>query len=251
MAARVASSEFFVNSAAEPTNAWQRVTAYRFDKDGKPMTETVKDSKTGVEITQKKEYKYIEDVRTKELYWDEPAYVIAMKCMGIILATPLYTVTYMAMNLAKLPLGIVAIAGTTLEKVGSLLKEHKIIDAASTFWKGIIIQLPKQAFTHIWNIVKSPLFALGIEFAAIYGIFDPFRGRAIEAKIEHAWQNNVLYKEDLRETQTPDTGSCWRNFVNDVTASQAFYLAWCFQVRGDSNDDKHFKIIKREKVNCC
>ena len=255
MVARVASSDFSdfrnVNSATESTVAWRRVTVYRLDGKGKPETEKVKDPRTGNEITRNKEYTYIEDAETKELYWDEPAYVVAMKCAGIALATPLYTVTYMVWNLAKLPLDIVAIVGSAMEKIGSQVKEYKIVDAAATFWKEIVIQLPTQLFTDIWNIVKSPLFALGIEFAAIYGILDPFRGRAIEAKIEQIWQNNVSYKEDFRETKTVDTGSCWRNFVNDVTAARAFYFAWCFQVRGNSNDDKYFKIIKAENVNCC
>ncbi|HKZ00305.1 MAG TPA: hypothetical protein VJ112_03965 [Rhabdochlamydiaceae bacterium] len=256
MVARVAASSVFpdfrnVNEAADSTVSWRRVTAYRLDEKGSPETEKVKDPSTGKEITRNKEYSFIEDARTKELYWDEPAFVVSMKCAGIALGTPSYTAMYMAWNLAKLPLDTVAIAGTALEKIGSQLKERKMVDAAATFWKEIVIQLPTQLFTDIWNIVKSPLFALGIEFAAIYGIFDPFRGRALEAKIEQIWQNNVSCKQDFRETQTVDTGSCWRNFVNDATAAKAFYFAWCFQVRGNSSDDKRFKIIRAENVKCC
>ena len=40
---------------------------------------------------------------------------------------------------------------------------------------------------------KVPLFALGCELAALYGLFKPYHGRKYEALIENAWQHGASF----------------------------------------------------------
>src|SRR5579862_8762037 len=80
---------------------------------------------------------YIEDVKTGEMYLDEPGYVVATKCALIALNMPFYTAGKMAWHLFKTPIEIGAMVIDTIIKVGQQLALQKLHNAAVEMGRGI------------------------------------------------------------------------------------------------------------------
>jgi hypothetical protein len=86
---------------------------------------------------------------------------------------------------------------------------------------------PKKIVKDIWNVARVPIYALGMELALCYGLItlDLYGAREKEAAVESALWRGASYKEDLRMKNRGE---------NDKV--KAFYLAWCFQKRGNIRD---------------
>lgn len=228
-------------SLTESTDsAFQRVHVTKRDASGNirfyEKKETVIDPNTGastVVTTQISDLTYIEDVKTGELYRDEPTYTVATKCSLTALGIPFYAIAKMGWHTAKTPLQIGSIAISAIGRVGQLFFSGNFCEAAKEAQREIV-QIFEVLGTGLFEIVKAPLFALGCELAAIYGIFKPYHGRKFEALIENAWQQGVSQKLDFRNVAARPDENCLTAFFKYVRDSHPFYLAHCFQVRGST-----------------
>lgn len=215
------------------SDEFRRVVVSKKDEHGN--FKTYKDNKTG-EV--KNTITYIENALTGELYLDEPMEVIASKCATLAFAIPFFTVGKMIWYAVKTPLEIGAIA---LQVLAGLVRgecpplKERGIEMLQTLGNGL------------FEVVKAPFFGLAAEIAAIYGIFRPLPGRAIIARIEYGWQLGISYKNDCRDRLCFDQPNCWQAFLNDVTGDRAFYVARCFQVRGNVNDPR-IVMIRRQAL---
>ncbi len=226
-------------------SAFRRVHVMKKDANGNIRLYDVKDKETGT--TRKVGVlSYIEDIKTGEMQLDEPSYVIATKCALLVLGIPFYTVGKMAWHVFKTPFEITVLAVNTLVKAGDQFAICRYYEGMMEMRRGFS-QVPEMFGNGLFEIIKAPLFGLGAELASIYGVFRPYHGRKIEAIIEKAWQQGASYKDDFRNI-TPRVGeSCWDAFVKDVWDARPFYLAHCFQVRGNVNDPR-VVIIRREAL---
>jgi hypothetical protein len=233
--------------------AFRRVSLLKQDANGGIRSydkhETTMDPKTGQlhDVTHKKSiYTYIEDVKTGELYYDEPQSTVTQKCIAIGLALPLYALGKICWNLISTPLEVGEVALRTLRQVGHHLLLGKLYEGslATRVGSGKILQIYVNG---LYELAKAPIFMVGAELAAIYGIFKPYHGRKFEAMIEKAWQNGVSFKEDLRKIPKREGEGFWEAFVKDLQNFRAFYLAHCFQVRGKTQDP-NIIILKREPL---
>jgi hypothetical protein len=155
--------------------------------------------------------RYLADVATGDLYWADSRCVVAAKCLAIQFFNPLYTLGKMTWHLGHLP--VAALKGRALS------------------WD-------------LWQLVRSPLYGVAVQLTALYGILCPYEGRKREAQVEFAWQGGVSYREDFRKTKYPKEVSGWEACWRGAHDAQAFYLAYCFQVRGNLRDP-HI-ILRRE-----
>ena len=225
--------------------AFRRVHVMKRDEQGHIKLYDKKDPLTGA-VRKDALLNYIEDVRTGELYLDEPTYVVAVKCAVITLGMPLYAFGRMTWNLVKTPIEIGTIALDAIRQLSTQLRQCHLKESASTL-KTAVIQ-STAAFGHgLYEIVKAPLFMLGCELAAIYGIFRPYHGRKYEAILEHFWQRGVSYKNDFVSIPARPGESCWEAFRKDIMNAHTCYLARCFQVRGNVNESR-VVVIKREPI---
>lgn len=94
------------------------------------------------------------DSRSGMLYMQEPMAITAFKCFLLTFAVPFYFVGYTLLHLLRLPL-------VTLCNCS-----------------------PVAFFKQLWKIVKIPFHWIGMQFAALYGIFKPLEGRAVFGKVE-------------------------------------------------------------------
>lgn len=234
-----------LSSAMESTeSAFRRVHVMKKDPAGNikfyDVEETVIDA-SGQSIKQKRKVNtltYIEDIRNGDIYLPEAGYVVSFKCALVaFLGIPFYTVGKMGWYALKTPLDIGVIAIDRIAIVGKILYECKFSEVCPEI-RNAFSKILGTLGTGIFEIIKAPLFAFGCELAAIYGIFRPYHGRKFEALIEKAWQQGASYKEDLRKVPARPDESCWTAFTKDILDSHPFYLAHCFQVRGNVNEPR-------------
>jgi hypothetical protein len=217
-------------------SAFRRVHVMKRDGSGNIKLYDVKDKETGV--TRKVGVlSYVEDIKTGEMQLDEPGYVISFKCALLVLGVPFYTIGKMAWYIFKTPFEISALAVETLIKAGEYFAIARLYEGCIEMRRGFS-QIPEMFGNGLFDIIKAPIFGLAAEFASIYGIFRPYHGRKIEALIENAWQQGASYKDDFRNIPARTGENCWTAFVKDLHDAHPFYLAHCFQVRGNVNDSR-------------
>jgi hypothetical protein len=112
------------------------------------------------------EFAHVIDQTTKKAYLNESPSIVGFKCFLLTLGTPF---VHTAACICKIALNIFNIAQT-------LMSDEK---------KGFFSRL----FTigkHVLNIALAPIALVGLELAAIYGIFNPYDGRKLYASMERA-----------------------------------------------------------------
>ena len=235
-----------LGSLCEKTeSAFRRVHLMKKDADGNIKFYDVKNIETG-ETKKISVLSYIEEIETGDLQKDEPAHVVAQKCAWVALAIPFYTAGAMAWNAFKIPVEICSMLLDTLKKVGELLALQRLYEGAVEMRQGLM-QIPGIIGDRLFEIVKAPIFGFGAEIASICGMIKPYRCRKIEALIESAWHGGASYKEDFRKIPKRPDENCLEAFVKDAQLMRPFYLAHCFQVRGNVNDPD-IEVIRRESL---
>lgn len=225
--------------------AFKRVHVQLLDEDGNIRSFIHRDARTGEKRTVFTQI-YIEDVKTGDLYVNDSDGLVAFKCFLIFFGMPFYTVGAMSWHAAKAPIMCVTIILDTIYQVGQQIVLGRA-DECSVEMRHGFSQLPDVLGNGLFEIVKAPIFALGIELVALYGILKPYQARKYEALIENAWQKGASYKDDFRRIPAREGENCWEAFVKDVSASCPFYLADCFQVRNNLNNPLT-RLVSRENV---
>jgi hypothetical protein len=156
---------------------------------------------------------------------------------------PIYVVGQLSWCTIKTAFEVGKTALDTLARVGQQLRQGEYCEGVTQVWRGLSQEMG--ILSHgLFEIIKAPLFGLGVELAALYGIFKPYHGRKFEAMIEKAWQQGASYKKDVRIEPHPcNKKNCWEDFD-----TRPFYLAYCFQVRGNVHDTQRISVIKREPL---
>jgi len=184
---------------------------------------------------------YIEDISTGDLYLDEVWHILAIKCAAVALGIPFYAVLVEVYYLIKTPLLLTALAFDMIQQVGKNLYEQKCNQLKSSLLDYLIET--KTALTEgIWKMVSTPFYAIGMEFAAIYGIFDQYSGRKAVAAIEYSWQNHTSYKEQGACLAISGGENDWETFFTSLKKMHVNYLAKCFQVKANIND-RHIRVV--------
>jgi hypothetical protein len=238
-----------LTSLCEKTDsAFRRVHVMKRDENGNTRLFDVRDGHTSTtsERRQTAVITYVEDIKTGEMTLDEPHYVISFKCFLIALGMPFYAFGKMAWYTFKTPFEITAIATQAIIEAGRQFGYGRFYQGFAELRKRISISSEKLGYGLV-EIVKAPLFGLGGVLAALYGVVKPYHGRKIEAIIERAWQNGASYKEDLRQVPARPGENCWEAFVKDVIDAHPFYLAHCFQVRGNIRD-ANIVVVQRSPL---
>ncbi len=190
-----------------------------------------------------KTYESIEDIKTGALYLDEPFYVTSIKCALIAFANILNTFGKMIWYTIRAPIAISAVAAESIANAAKEFAMGRCLESSTELKKGLIRSW-ELGVESLFEIVKCPIFGLGVELGAIYGIFRPNFGRKIVGKLEHAWLNGISYKQSFNRIPPRDGENCLEAFSKDIQSTHPFYLAQCFQVRGNVNDP-HIIVVNR------
>jgi len=116
--------------------------------------------------------KYIIDLSTNRRYSNEAPGIVRTKCFLLTLGTPIVHLIAGVCNAAFRALQIITLAHFWMPK-----------DEERSY--NFRVRL-KDAGQDLLRIVAAPLAIIGLELAAIYGIFRPYDGRKLYASIERA-----------------------------------------------------------------
>jgi len=203
---------------------WREVAVEKLNRYGKPVFALDGSHKT---------FRYDLEVSTGDLYGlqgdPDPAYVIALKSFGVFLLTPVYMGSVMIANLLKIIGNITSIFWKVIPQMVSDLLQKGVIATLGNAVMAIIFEIPCEIAADLCRICRSPLYAVGMEIASLYGMFSPYEGRKWIGKIESSWHDNLPYYEDVRST-TLDT------FLKETFKGKILFLAICMQKMGNIND---------------
>jgi hypothetical protein len=230
-----------VNSATESSDtAFRTVQVKKKDADGNikfyEKKEVVTDPQTGAQTTTTRRFDtltYIEHVHSGDLYKDEPWYLVSIKCACLAFALPFYGLGKIAWHVIKIPLQIIDIASESFAKIAERFKEGLCMEGINEIGHFFYQEISIFA-ADVFEIAKVPIFTIGCEIAAIYGIIKPYHGRRFEAMMEHAWQNGISYKKDQRTGPSQNEEGCFPC----VRENNPCYMARCFQSRGNTHDPR-------------
>lgn len=225
--------------------AFRRTFLNKLDDTGQPRMFDVVDRRTN-QVTRTPLLSYVEDVATGDLYLDEEWHVLATKCAAVALGNPLYALGTEVWHFTKMLIVVGVVAMDAIKKMGEQFCQGDAEGAGATCWNWIT-ETGSALSEGIWGMASTPFYALGVEFAALYGIFDQYRGRKWVAAIEHSWQKGASYKEDHEWPVRNENQHCWDSFVQDLKKARTHYLANCFQVRGNVRD-ANIRVIRSEAL---
>lgn len=142
----------------QPINTWE------LDKDGKKW-------KDG-------EFKYLIDKTTGRSYWNESKGCVGFKCFLLILGTPIVHSIASLVNVAYRIVKLVSFSHFWMDKKG---------EKSSSFKERL-----KDAGKDLLRVVTTPSVFVGLELAAIYGMFTPYNGRKLYASFERAQYGHFI-----------------------------------------------------------
>jgi hypothetical protein len=227
------------SNPAEP--AFESVAISKLHRNGQVKVYEIINPVTG-EKSQQTIRKAILDRTTGDLYLDEKEYVVRAKCLAIMLGMPFYTLSTIGWHLTKLPIVVAVVAFDALKQIPSRWCDLTL-NAAWNGFREKVYQITVLSAKEVFEVVKAPFYFIAAECAACVGVVNPYLGRKWVGKVEYSWQNQRSYKEDFRKIPARPDESCWEAFVTDLIQSRAFYLAYCFQVRGNLSD-KNVRLIR-------
>jgi hypothetical protein len=121
---------------------------------------------------------YILDQSTNRKYFNEDASVVRGKCFMVACGTPfVHTIAAIA-NMAYRLFKIISFANFWLPQSDS--KKHSFTDRL------------KETGLDLLKCVTSPIAILGLQCAAVYGLFRPYDGRKIYASIERGMFSHFI-----------------------------------------------------------
>jgi hypothetical protein len=235
---------FFKDFAAHITKCndsssnWRTVNVWKKKSDGQYIQD-----KKGQNIV----YGYTMDKRTGELYKggplrDDSSFAIKTKCFFLLGINPIYTSVYMTWHLVKAAVHTVRMSMDTVKKISQTRHEHKLEESVGTFFKGFLWDLPQVVGFDLFNVVRAPLYGLGVELACAYGMVNSNEGRKWEAWVERKWHRNISWRHDWRMMRTPESEGIIKAPLKDIKLAKVCYEAFCFQVK-DNIKNPRFHIV--------
>ena len=190
------------------------------------------------------------NTHTGDLYVDDSMLTVAVKCVLVALVSPVFAVARMWWYGAKALIVTGTVACKAIPLLGEAIKERDGKKAVAS-WKEVKT-IPSKVGTCIAKVVAAPLYFIAMELGAMYGIFDPFNGREIVAHVEQHMNGGVSRKYDVRHADIEESLPLFKRIQDLYTKSQAFYLAYCFQPKGNlfSHPDE-YKILQCHLPKIC
>lgn len=155
------------------------------------------------------------DVSTSTLYPQEPLNAIAFKCFGLFLfVNSTYFLLYTTLHFMRLV--IVPIVNLS----------------------------PLAVFKEAWKIAQIPILYVGMQFAALCGIFKPLYGRAFFGMLESILHDGKTRREaeQYQKIKRENHELAWSALCEENPRT-AFFVAFCMQPYGQMNDP-HINFVE-------
>jgi hypothetical protein len=145
---------------------------------------------------------------------------------------------HISWDLFKLPVKALIYSGQTLSSQAIAVYHLDLNDFVEKTVEGLT-KIFRSVHADIGDLLADPLCAIGVETAAIAGIFFPQYGRKYEAMVEKLWQHGNSFRNDRRLAEDPEWSWSW--VVDEIEHPKPLYLAYCFQPRHNMYDAEYLK----------
>lgn len=217
-------------------DAFYRVRIQKLDDKGAVRFFNNIDPATGKVKGTKSEFSSIVDRATGDLYYDEEVSVVWGKCVALTVGIPLYGMGMIAWHLVRTPLVV------KWSLCNALVRwPFSTEDIRNKLWEDIT-RIPSEIMAGIWGVVKAPFYAIAMEASAFVGLVHPYLGRKWVAAVEHAWHDKISIKQSFVTLPERPNDNCLMSCIKDTALNKPFYLAGCFQVKGNLSD-KNIRVI--------
>lgn len=170
-------------------------------RDFQPFNRWVVDQ-DGPKWSDQDEPQYLIDGTTGRKYWNESKGVVGFKCFLLTLGTPIVHAIASLVNMAYRIIKLVSFSHFWMPREN---------EKAYSFTARL-----KEAGVDLLRVFTTPLAYLGLETAALYGIFNPYDGRKLYASIERAQYGNFILAPCFQPDPTAHA------FGGDPTKRNAF-----------------------------
>lgn len=212
---------------------WATVYLYKRKEDGKQFSF---------------DRKYILEISTGDLYGipeEEPTkpISIAIKCAGIFLATPFYMLGIMTFHSIVAVVDIASVFWKVIPQLINQLRIKPIVACLGNAYMTVAHELPSKLGADIRRIVRSPFFAIGMLFAAAFGVIYPQEGRKWLGQIEYEWHEGASYRQDIRYRRKYEWSDIYPYaYYCHALEGRIFNLGYCMQKRGNIHDKVQDKL---------
>ncbi len=116
---------------------------------------------------------------------------IRCTCLSAATVLPIYGTAYLVWHAVRAPLGAISTFFHTVEE---------LMTRPSISLVGRLICLPVCHFAQgVWMAIRTPLFMIALESAALYGLVRPLEGRRCFASIERVWRGEPPFTLDFHQ----------------------------------------------------
>ena len=222
---------------------WCNVTLAKRNESG----EIIRDSSYDI-----KKFKYTQEISTGNLYNRVDKIDISSSGILICIGSLPYMAALMFSNVVKTVYEVCKIAQRALQECISNFATKGIFASASNLFMAFVFEIPSGVLKNVWQIAKSPLYAVGMMFGGAYTAIHPYEGRQWIAKIESAWHNvsykmGVQYRRTREELHEKGGGVIW-----ELLSGKVCFLGYCMQKRGSISDkvdgQLRFELYKKQEA---
>jgi len=162
---------------------------------------------------------------TGNFYKPDTISSVSAKCLGVALMNPIYTVARIMYHAVKIIVDFVRLIFVKIADFSKDLETEGFCGALTKNLKDFFIEVIFKTAGNVWEIVRAPIYGVGVQIAAFEGIFDdPYKARDHIAKIESTWNHEKDRHEDIR---------------HGLKEGDAFFGAYCFQPVGNIKEKIH------------
>ena len=190
---------------------------------------------TGVEP---KKYWRVRDLSTGDLYQDESWAVLAIKCVLVVIFGPFHCLLISAFHLGRTAALISLVSAQAVKELCAKCKQKEVGESGPLLWNWCVetVDVTRRG---VWEIPRGIFYTFQIEWAAAYGVVDPFEGRKLVAAHESNWHRGVPYEKawccDTTDEKAEHEGSA-KTWIDQLKNWDFCHLAPCFRIRGNTNN---------------
>ncbi len=142
---------------------------------------------------------------TSELSSPESIGKISTRCFGLLVTTPLFALARMVYYAARLIFEVIKTTFQAFWAIGKQTAQDGLITAIIVNVKDFAIKGTLRFLANLWEVIRTPYYALGIEIAALEGAFvDPLKGSRKVAHIETTLNHTSYMTGILRRARDID-----------------------------------------------
>jgi hypothetical protein len=228
------------------STVFSRAVVNKLDEQGNLRTLHYPNADTGEEHVKDSEFSYVLNKQTRKIYYDEPGFVISIKCWAAFCGIPIYILGHVLWNVYQIFRSIFIIAHNVYHRASEDFLYGRFYEVARILAQEIN-PFPSHLKERLLAIISAPLLGLGMWVSAALGVFRPLHGRQWVAMFDKALHDGATYRDHLFKVLVQKECTL-ASFCKDIHLGKECFLTYCFLDRGNVDDQQRFRLLREEPI---